>query len=145
MLFTREHGDVNAKLQVRQDLQKFYHDRSSKELSKLYPGYNVPVFNPVNQKWQPGMVREETQTPKSYVVDMESGNTLVRNRRHIRQSIESVVDFPDQFQDTTDDVSVVLSSPVNEYPSSPMTEEKTQTPKLRRSTRIRKCPDKLNL
>ena len=134
-------------MQAKQDLQKFYHDRSSKELSKLYfpAGNNVRVFNPLNRKWQPGMVREEAQTPKSYVVDMESRNTLVKNRRHIRQSTEPVVDFPDQFQDTADDVSVVSSSPANEYPSSPTTEEKTQTPKLRRSTRIRKCPDRLNL
>ena len=91
------------------------------------------------------MVREEARTPKSYVVDMESGNTLVKNRRHIRQSTEPVVDFPDQFPDTADDVSVVSSSPANEYPSSFTTEEKTQTPKLRRSTRIRKCPGRINL
>ena len=64
MLFTRDQGDVNAKLQVRQDLQKFYHDRSSKELSKLYPGNNVRGFNSLNRKWQPGMVREEAQVPQ---------------------------------------------------------------------------------
>ena len=107
----------------------------------MYPGNNVRVFNSLNQKWQPGMVGEEAQAPKSYVVDMESRNALVRNCRHIRQSTEPVVDFPDQFQD----VSVASSSPANEYPLSLTTEEKTQTPKLRRSTRVRKCPDILNL
>lgn len=38
------------------------------------------------------------KTPKSYVVDIEGGNALIWNHRHIRQSIEPVVDFRDQFQ-----------------------------------------------
>ncbi|CAB3986794.1 uncharacterized transposon-derived [Paramuricea clavata] len=33
--------------------------------------------------------KDKEQTPKSYILDMPSGSTLKRNRRHIRPSVES--------------------------------------------------------
>ncbi len=78
-----------AKLQARQDLQKLYYDKSSRDLPEVCPGDNVRVLNPFNHKWEPGVVKDREQAPKSYIVDMPSGSTLKRNRRHIRPSIES--------------------------------------------------------
>ena len=87
-LFPTKDGEINDKLQARQDLQKFYYDKSSKELPEVYPGDSVRVLDPFSHKWEPGVVKDKTQTPKSYVLDMPSDNTLKRNRRHIRPSIE---------------------------------------------------------
>ena len=89
-LFPKTDGDINAKLQERQDLQKFYYVKSSKELPEIYPGDSVRVLNPLNHIWEPGVVKDKTQTPKSYVVNMPRGSTLKRYRRHIRPSVEFV-------------------------------------------------------
>ena len=109
---------------------------------------NVRVLNPFNHKWEPGVVKDEEQTPKSYILDMPSGSTLKRNRRHIRPSVESpnegIGDNP-----STSITATESSFPNNtSVPTSPPKVEETrnvQTPKLRRSTRVIKRPDRLNL
>lgn len=85
-LFPKIDDETNAKLQARQDLQKFYYDKSSRDLPEVYPGDNVRVLSPFNHKWEPGVVKDKEQTPKSYILDMPSCKTLKRNRRHIRNS-----------------------------------------------------------
>ncbi|CAB4004529.1 Hypothetical predicted protein [Paramuricea clavata] len=79
---------------------------------------------------------------------MPSGSTLKRDRRHIRPSVESpnqgVGDSP-----TTSITATKSSFPNNtSVPASPPKVEETRnvpTPKLRRSTRVTKRPDRLNL
>ena len=147
-LFPKIDDETTAKLQARQDLQKLYYDKSSRDLPEVYPGDNVRVLNPFNHKWEPGVVKDREQTPKSYVVDMPSGSTLKRNRRHIRPSVESpnegVGDNP-----STSITATESSFPSNtSVPTSPPKVEETrndQTPTLRRSTRVNKRPDRLNL
>ena len=90
-LFPKTDDDINAKLQERQELQKFYYDKSSKELQEIDLGDSVRVLNPLNHKWEPGVVKDKAQTPKSYVVHMPSVSTLKRNCRYIRPSVEEGV------------------------------------------------------
>jgi hypothetical protein len=147
-LFPKIDDETNSKLQARQDLQKLYYDKSSRDLSEVYPGDKVRVLNPFNHKWEPGVVKDKEQTPKSYVLDMPSGSTLKRNRRHIRPSVESPNQGVGDSQSTS--ISATESSfPSNtSVPTSPPKNEETwnvQTPKLRRSTRVTKRPDRLNL
>ena len=147
-LFPTKDGEINDKLQARQDLQKFYYDRSSKELPEVYPGDSVRILDPFSHKWEPGVVKDKTQTPKSYVLDMPSGNTLKRNRRHIRPSIELDRDDVGDNQSagsTATDSSISRDISVPASPAKAEGTSNVQTPQLRRSTRVIKRPDRLNL
>jgi hypothetical protein len=132
--------ESNVKLQARQDLQKWYYDRTSKELPTLKPGCNVRVFNHRSHKWESGSVKQQTETPKSYVVDMSNGGTLVRNRRHLRPTGESDIPKSPKHhrQNPTADVELCPSTSVADN-STPIVRS------LRRSSRTIKKPDKLNL
>ena len=151
-------GDINVRLQMKQDQQKMYYDRSAKSLSQVYPGNPVRISDPLSKTWEPGEIKDAAEHPRSYVVDMQSGSTLTRNRRHIRPTtkIQASVDVPGT--STTGDVPETptrdpLPSP-EPVPSS--TESKHAGPSirspcispsntLRRSSRIVKPPDRLNL
>ena len=133
-------------MQARQDLQKFYFDKSSKGLPEVYPGDSVRVLDPFSHKWEPGVVKDKAQTPKSYALNMPSGNTLKRNRRHIRQSIElDRDDVGDNAGSIATDSSFSRDISVPASPSKAEETSNVQTPKLRRSTRVIKRPDRLNL
>ena len=83
-------GEVNTKLQARQDEQKSQYDKSSKPLPAIYPGDPVRVLNPHDLKWEPGIIKGNTQTPRSYMVTMTNGSTLRRTRSHIRPTGENI-------------------------------------------------------
>ena len=146
--FPTKDGEINDKLQARQDLQKFYYDKSLKELPEVYQGDSVRVLDPFSHKWEPGVVKDKAQTPKSYVLNMPSGNTLKQNRRHIRPSIEF---DRDDVGDNQSAGSIATDSSFSRdisVPASPSKAEETsnvKTPKLRRSTCVIKRPDRLNL
>ncbi|XP_032230859.1 uncharacterized protein K02A2.6-like [Nematostella vectensis] len=141
--------DANSKLQARQDLQKLYYDRSSKELPPLPPGSNVSVFNPHNKKWEPGTVRSQRSAPKSYNVELSTGSRFTRNRKHLRPSAvpaEKPTDHPDIPVDgdtaqstSSDGPSLAAGKATVEPPiiASPQP--------LRRSARNIKPPDRLSL
>ena len=48
------------------------------------------VLNPHNHKWEPGIVKCNTQAPRSYMVTMANGSTLRRNRSHLRPAGEKI-------------------------------------------------------
>ena len=143
-------GDVNFKLQSKQDQQKSYYDKTSKPLPPLYPQDPVLVFDHRSKTWKPGIVRDGSRLPRSFMVDMTDGTTLLRNRRHMRSTGETNI-LPDNGQSPT--VNVESSSPVdNASPpvsSPPQSQapkpEEPPSPTLRRSSRRSKPPEKLNL
>ena len=83
-------GEVNTKLQARQDEQKSQYDKSSKLLPAIYPDDPEHVLNPHDHKWQPGIIKGSTQAPRSYMVTMTNGSTLRRTRSHIRPTGENI-------------------------------------------------------
>lgn len=143
-------GDVNVKLQSKQDQQKSYYDKTSKPLPPLYPQDPVRVFDHRSKTWKPGIVRDGSRSPRSFMVDMTDGTTLLRNRRHMRSTGETNI-LPDNGQSPT--VNVESSSPVDNAsppvsspPQSPAPKpEEPPSPTLRRSSRRSKPPEKLNL
>jgi len=70
-------GDVNTKLQARQEQRKSQYDKTSKTLPAVYPGEPVCVLNPHSHKWDPGLIKNTVQTPRSYVVAMATSGTCV--------------------------------------------------------------------
>ena len=57
-------GDINAKLQTRQEKQKSQYDKTSKHLPVIRPDDPVRVLNPHSHKWEPGIVKCHTETPR---------------------------------------------------------------------------------
>lgn len=79
-------SNTRNKLRDRQNRQKVYFDKNSKELSNLAPGTIVKVKSfQSNQryKWLDGEVLEKNNTPRSYKVKLQTGNIVNRNRKHM--------------------------------------------------------------
>ena len=92
---------VHEKLTKKQQKQKFFYDKSSKNLSKLNPGDTVRVQN--DKKWEPGVVVENATTPRSYHVQTERGRYR-RNRKHLMKTKEKPInierdDYDDRFEE----------------------------------------------
>ncbi|XP_048587408.1 uncharacterized protein K02A2.6-like [Nematostella vectensis] len=141
--------DANSKLQARQDLQKLYYDKSSKELPPLPPGSNVSVFNPHNKKWEPGTVRSQRSAPKSYTVELSTGSRFTRDRKHLRPSAvpaEKPTDHPDIPVDGDTAQSTSSDGPSLAAEKATVEPPIIASPQpLRRSARNIKPPDRLSL
>ena len=81
--------DTRDKLMVRQQKQKFYHDKSAKPLKELDVGDTVRLRR--ENEWVPAKVVEKDKHPRSYHVTTEQGTTYRRNRRDIIKTNESPV------------------------------------------------------
>ena len=150
-------GDVNAKLQIRQDQQKILYDKSSKSLPVLSAQSPVRLFDPENKVWQPGTIQSVACTPRSYWVELENGSVFRRNRKHIRPTGKGLSDDIQNQIDVQPDDDVqpdicMTSDETNEISTSgdskvPGTLNDSATPELRRSSRRNKgkMPEKLNL
>jgi hypothetical protein len=77
---------AREKLEERQDKQKRYYDRGTRELSKLEAGDTVRVHN--GRSWEPAVVTSKYDTPRSYGVITSQGQELRRNRSHLRATNE---------------------------------------------------------
>ena len=80
--------EIQNELQVRQDKQKMYFDRKSKDLPPLIPGQNVRVQNTDSGHWEKATVISDCNQPRSYILNTEDGKNLRRNRVQIRESSE---------------------------------------------------------
>ncbi|GBO10475.1 hypothetical protein AVEN_222904-1 [Araneus ventricosus] len=79
-------NNVKGLLTKRQQIQKQFHDRSAKSLSKLNPGDNVRMQNMKNKTWEPAQVISIDKDLRSYTVKSESGKILKRNRKYLIKS-----------------------------------------------------------
>lgn len=72
--------NIQSKLKARQLCQKQYFDIGSRHLELLKIGKKVKVRN--NNRWEPGVVQDVVDS-RSYLIKMQSGRLLRRNRKHI--------------------------------------------------------------
>ena len=130
---------VNDQLQERQDKQKEFYDWDAKELPPLLPEQPVRMFVEEKNRWEPAVVIQKDNTPRSYHVKT-SGTVKRRNRWHLKSSTsdeESSMKLPDETSETTVEESV--DEPkivVNESPKSKDNSVNSPQP-LRKSTRTR--------
>ena len=73
-------------LKARQDNQSRYYNRNTKVLPELNNDQANYVQDPVKKTWNPARVIDQGDTPRSYVVQTETGAQLQRNRIHLRPS-----------------------------------------------------------
>ena len=77
---------VREELQNRQNSQKMYFDRRSKDLPPLIPGQDVRIQNSQSGQWEKAKVLSKCEEPRSYLVSTPEGQTYRRNRVHLRES-----------------------------------------------------------
>ena len=70
-------------LEQRKLKQKRYYDHSAKELPLLNPNDSVRICH--KEKWEPAVVIDLDETPRSYHVRTPDGSTFRQNRRHLLQ------------------------------------------------------------
>ena len=74
---------VGPRLEERQELQKFYHDRSARQLPELVPGQKVTIQDPTTLKWKAAEVEERlSAVQSSYVITPDWGKTTAHQNPH---------------------------------------------------------------
>ena len=66
----------------RQNKQKIYYDKRTRELSQLKQNDNVYIQK--EKVWEPAVVVKQTDNSRSYIVKTENNVQYRRNRRHLR-------------------------------------------------------------
>ena len=136
---------VGPRLEERQELQKFYHDRSARQLPELVPGQKVTIQDPTTLKWKAAEVEERlSAVPRSYVITTPTGGKLRRTRTHIRE-------VPQSNQEVKPDlggqiVSCAPSGAADDLQDTPGNQVMTDPSSyLTRSGRVVKPPERLDM
>ena len=111
---------VRDLLQNRQTTQKAYHDRKAKDLPPLTPGQPVRFQDHPSSKWKEGVIQKKGPEPRSYVVETPTGQTLRRNRVHIRSTPGDMLHSP-KHQQTPASSSSAIQTPVKSRASPRVT------------------------
>ncbi|KAE8741557.1 hypothetical protein FOCC_FOCC012894 [Frankliniella occidentalis] len=77
--------EISKALQSRQDKQKSYYDRGAAPRKPLQPGPAYTRVEGPRSQWTPVTVIKESSRPRSYTVQLPSGNTVDRTRAHLHQ------------------------------------------------------------
>ncbi|GBN40363.1 Uncharacterized protein K02A2.6, partial [Araneus ventricosus] len=133
-------NNIREKLIMRQNIQKFYYDKTAHPLSELKQKENVRILNFKNKTWEPAVIVSKHKLhPRSYFVKDQFGKILRRNRKHIRKSntpFNIETDPNDEIINTSQsDSEVTLNSP---------TFNRSDCNVQRRSHRVRKPPSYLS-
>lgn len=76
--------DTRAKLEAAQKTGQSHYNQHAHSLPELYRGQHVHVQDPITKIWTPAKIVNRAETPRSYIIEMDSGRQLRRNRVHIR-------------------------------------------------------------
>ncbi|GBL73729.1 Uncharacterized protein K02A2.6 [Araneus ventricosus] len=79
-------NNIREKLIMKQNIQKFYYDKTAHPLSEFNQKENVRILNFKNKTWEPAeIVSKHKLHPRSYLVKDQFGKILRHNRKHIRK------------------------------------------------------------
>jgi transposase InsO family protein len=135
--------DVITALQDRQNVQKQYYDRSTRDLKPLLSEQPIRMYDNNSKTWQPAVLVQPDHNPRSYTVQTPDGATYRRNRRHLRPVNEHKSDPPNYEQcDNTRDANLSSTTELD-APRTP--QATTPSPPLRRSSRISKPVKKFEI
>lgn len=87
-LLTRIQGPVDqeetrAKLEAAQAEGQRHYNKHAQNLPELLDGQNVHVQDPISKLWIPAKIISKAETPRSYIIETETGRQLRRNRVHM--------------------------------------------------------------
>ncbi|CAI9722600.1 Hypothetical predicted protein [Octopus vulgaris] len=78
-----EKEETRAKLTATQEQSQKYYKKHAQYLPEILGGQHVHTQDPITKTWIPAQVVSRAETPRSYIIEMESGRQLRRNRAHI--------------------------------------------------------------
>ena len=121
-------------LSTQQEKQVDWYDRNSKPMPILFQNQPVQIQDTVKKTWTPSKIVKDGQTPRSYVVEKESGVQLIRrNRNHVKPDVQA---------------NINLISPVRKENQNLMKTTTTQADGIEirtRSGRLSKIPNSFTL
>lgn len=88
LLMPKVFRQVRNRLSHRQVKQKQYFDRGTRKLPELKKGEGVRIRQ--DNKWQPAVVLDKLQQPRSYIVQTPESRIFRRNRRYLLKTKETV-------------------------------------------------------
>ena len=86
---------VREKLSKKQRKQKYFYDKRSRDLTQLNPGDTIRVQR--ENKWEPCIVTDHANTPRSYHVRTERGEYR-RNHKHLIKTNEIPIRNDDRLE-----------------------------------------------
>ena len=82
--------EVKEHFENRQEVSKGYYDRHARSKEELTQNQTVRVYNNDSRRWEPAIITDFAETPRSYIVQRGAGGRrLRRNRQHIKPTQES--------------------------------------------------------
>ncbi|CAI9740033.1 Hypothetical predicted protein [Octopus vulgaris] len=132
-----EKEETRAKLAATQEQSQRYYNKHAQYLPEMLGGQHVHTQDPITKTWIPAQVVSGAETPRSYIIETESGRQLRRNRAHIRLT-------PELPRKTCTTPAALVTTPTESSPQRvPTTYQQpnntSQTPvRSTRSTRWRK-------
>ncbi|KAE8738722.1 hypothetical protein FOCC_FOCC015788 [Frankliniella occidentalis] len=79
------YDEISKVLKSRQAKQKSYYDRNAAPRTPLQPGPAYTRVEGPKSQWEPVTVLKKSSRPRSYTVQLPSGNTVDRTRMHLHQ------------------------------------------------------------
>lgn len=94
------HNNIVVKLKSYQEKYKTYHDKQAKINPMNYvPDQNVIIKRYNDKTWAPGKVVGLADTPRSYIVQDDTGKLLRRNSYHLKHSMNEPVVTGNSFEE----------------------------------------------
>ena len=113
--------DVRKQLIGRQQKQQKYYNRGVRLLPPLSRG-DVVRYKRAG-KWEPTVIINRSETPRSYYIQTLQGSMLRRNRRHLKLTNELLPNLDGDIEDTDEDTnSMVAQSNTQADVNSPQSE-----------------------
>ena len=158
--------NIHEKLLLRHSVYKKQYNENAKDLKPLNINADVTMYNHVQKKWEPGKVLANHESPRSYWVENEVGDSVRRNRVDLRESLNKfqMLGQPTSFESTDNLLdsdqshdqpfnlsnNIVPHLKLNKASPKPQSKALTknivlESPKISRSGRVIKAPDELNL
>ena len=130
-------------LKARQDNQCYYYNRHTKELPELHGNQAIYTQDPVKKTWNPARVIDQGDTPRSYIIETETGAQLRRNGIHLRPNNASN-NLANNLSSCIPQGSIASQSSSANPQCSTLTETE-KDPRKSRSGREIRAPERLNL
>lgn len=131
------------KLIDRQRKQKFYYDRTARDLNPLNVNDNVFVRKVLKKELEPATITKICNRPRSYEIKLNNGNLIERNRRHIYKGPNDSNEILDE-QHNDKMIEANVESPVQNVNNdeSSKTSENPVSIQMTRSGRVIKQPNR---
>ena len=81
----RPHRDtIHKELTDRQNKQKYYYDRHTKPLDRLYEGQQVAIQDNKGYWTKTGVIKSVDHDRRQYIIETGNGSIYIRNRKYVR-------------------------------------------------------------